>query len=477
MQTCVGHRGEVWSCAVAESRGRLVTGAADNQLRVWRIVPRDEAEAQREDEAPAAGEPAQGGGEGTALDALVAGRPATASALRRLVFMGSLHRDAGEKTAGVRFDSTRTLLAAQSPGKRVEVFRLRDAAEASRKQRRRMQRQREKASRKRERKGGDAAGGEEEGEDAAGEGGRAALVATDEFELHATVATGHKARSVAFSPSGDPTTARLLVALGNNSAAVFGVPRAPAREGSVHEGERQVVLSQQGHRSDVRAVALSSDDSMLASASNGMVKVWNARTGQCIRTLACGFGLCTAFLPGDRHLAVGTKEGTLTVFDLGSGDAVQEEEAHRGAIWSIDVRPDRKGMVTGSADHDVKFWDVRIPPHVPRTPSLDPRCAAAHQRRARPQFELVEGANGAMGLALEHARTLKLSDDVLCVRYSKHRDASKLLVCVALLDSTVKVFFDDSLRFFLSLYGHKLPVMAMDVSDDNALLVRQRAGQ
>lgn len=369
VQTCVGHRGEVWSCAVAETRGRLVTGAADNQLRVWRIVPRDEAEAQRGDDAPAAEAPAQG--EETALDALVAARPATASALQRLVYMGALHRDAGEKTASVRFDTTRSLLAAQSPGKRVEVYRLRDAAEATRKQRRRMQRQREKASRKRAKKGSGES--EKEGKEE-GEGASAALVATDEFELHATVATGHKARSVSFAPSADPTTARLLVALGNNSAAVFGVPRAPPQEGGVHEGERQLVLSQQGHRSDVRAVALSSDDSMLASASNGMVKVWNARTGQCIRTLACGFGLCTAFLPGDRHLAVGTKEGTLTVFDLGSGDAVQEEQAHRGALWSIDVRPDRKGMVTGSADHDVKFWDVSSPPQ------LVPLCGYTQHR-------------------------------------------------------------------------------------------------
>ena len=41
---------------------------------------------------------------------------------------------------------------------------------------------------------------------------------------------------------------------------------------------------------------------------------------------------------------------------------------------------------------------------------------------------------------------------------------------VALLDSTVKVFHDDSLKFFLSLYGHKLPVMSMDISDDGDLL-------
>ncbi len=31
------------------------------------------------------------------------------------------------------------------------------------------------------------------------------------------------------------------------------------------------------------------------------------------------------------------------------------------------------------------------------------------------------------------------------------------MLAVALLDSTVKVFFADSLRFFLSLYGHRLP--------------------
>lgn len=41
---------------------------------------------------------------------------------------------------------------------------------------------------------------------------------------------------------------------------------------------------------------------------------------------------------------------------------------------------------------------------------------------------------------------------------------------VAILDSTVKVFHDDSLKFFLSLYGHKLPVMSMDISDDGTLL-------
>ena len=35
----------------------------------------------------------------------------------------------------------------------------------------------------------------------------------------------------------------------------------------------------------------------------------------------------------------------------------------------------------------------------------------------------------------------------------------------------MQVFFLDSLKFFLSLYGHKLPVLSMDISSDSTLLV------
>lgn len=44
------------------------------------------------------------------------------------------------------------------------------------------------------------------------------------------------------------------------------------------------------------------------------------------------------------------------------------------------------------------------------------------------------------------------------------------LLAVALLDCTIKVFFADSLKFWLSLYGHKLPVLSMDISSDSQLL-------
>ena len=53
-----------------------------------------------------------------------------------------------------------------------------------------------------------------------------------------------------------------------------------------------------------------------------------------------------------------------------------------------------------------------------------------------------------------------MTDDVLSVRVSPNGR----LLAAALLDSTVRIFFADSLKFFLSLYGHKLPVLSMDIS-------------
>ncbi len=70
-------------------------------------------------------------------------------------------------------------------------------------------------------------------------------------------------------------------------------------------------------------------------------------------------------------------------------------------------------------------------------------------------------------MTIQHTRTLKLSDDVLSIRLSPD---GKLLA-VALLDLTVKIFYVDSLKFFLSLYGHKLPVVAMDISFDSRIIV------
>nr|XP_015219591.1 PREDICTED: WD repeat-containing protein 3 [Lepisosteus oculatus] len=167
---------------------------------------------------------------------------------------------------------------------------------------------------------------------------------------------------------------------------------------------------------------------------------FNRSTLQVIRTMACDYALCSLFVPGDRQIVIGTKSGKIQIFDLASGSLLETTDAHNGALWSICLCPDQRGIVTGGADKTVKFW----------------------------QFELVKDKESGQSkrLTVSHTRTLQLDEDVLCVRYSP----DQRLLAASLLDCTVKVFYADTLKFFLSLYGHKLPVLCMDISHDSALI-------
>jgi U3 small nucleolar RNA-associated protein 12 len=68
-------------------------------------------------------------------------------------------------------------------------------------------------------------------------------------------------------------------------------------------------------------------------------------------------------------------------------------------------------------------------------------------------------------------RQLQMAHDVLTLCYSPTKQVDRLLIAAGLLDGTTQLLYDDSLRFFLSLYGHKLPVLTIDISTDCQLLV------
>jgi U3 small nucleolar RNA-associated protein 12 len=217
-----------------------------------------------------------------------------------------------------------------------------------------------------------------------------------------------------------------------------------------------------GHPTGIRSIAISSDDRLACTVSKNVTKIWNVASRTCIQSLspagkkakgANSYGLCTAFLPGNTHVAVGTREGHLLLIDIAAGEVVYVEEgAHEGAIWSLDIRRPSSTdssvtVVTGSADKSVKFWSIES-----QEEGDDDDDAQAGQ----PMFV--------------HTRTLQMTDDVISVRYSHSLDPTKRMVFVSTLDCTIKVFFDDSLKMFLSLYGHKLPALAVDCSDDDVLL-------
>lgn len=104
----------------------------------------------------------------------------------------------------------------------------------------------------------------------------AGLVASDELAPLHEVRTKGKVVAAAFAPeegkAREGELGRVTVVYSNNSVECWAVAEDGAERGFGVQGP--------GHRSDVRALALSADDSLLLSTSNAGAKVWNPRTGE-----------------------------------------------------------------------------------------------------------------------------------------------------------------------------------------------------
>ena len=470
LQTVVGHRSEVLCAAVAlNDQSTLFTGAADGKVRVWSVDAEKSIAAVEETKRPgdAKAEEEEGlgevgnGGNGSSND--------DSDDIVRLegvlvppVAMAGLDGSNGKITSMCVSDEKRVFTCVV--GDKVAAFyKILSDSEVEKKKRRREQRSKSKKRQKVQENSGDNKEEDEEEEEEGKDSERVEV--EDRFSYLWPMRAGGKIRSVALNKKAD----RALLALNNNAIELYDLFITPAQEaeggdagdddeeedgnGSAGPGKTHFALAhavtQQGHRTDVRALALTSDSSTIVSVSNGSTKIWGLHSRVCRRTVECGYGLCAAVVPGNRHVVVGTKEGTLQVVEINSGVILEEIEAHQGAVWSVATRPDGSGIVSGSADHTVKFWDFDI------------RKAAGRRGGA---------AAGGGVLSLVETATATLEDDVLAVKMSP----DGRLLAVALLDNSIKVYKcgeAGELKFFLSLYGHKLPVLTIDISSDSRLLV------
>ncbi|KAG0123733.1 hypothetical protein HOY82DRAFT_582102 [Tuber indicum] len=405
VETHVAHHGECWAMALSPDERGCITAGNGGEMKVWAV-------------------------DTAGLTSRVKGKSDC------LIDRGTIYRQNKDKAISITFHPNSNFVASHGADKSVEIWRIRTEDEVKKALKRKRKRKEGKANKR------DKAEKTEEECD-----NIAYAEVADIFVSYVTVRTGGKVRSVDWTTRGGKDTVQILVACTNNTLEYYDIRKPAKKEGrkeqEVPEYNKLYAVELSGHRTDIRALSLSSDDRMLASASSGALKIWNVRTSTCIRTFECGYALSCSFLPGDKIVVVGTKTGEIELFDVASSAMIESIKAHEASIWSLQVHPDGKSLVTGSADKNAKFWGFEIAQEsIPGT------------KRTTPRLKLVQ------------SRALKLSDDILSVRYSPN---GKLLA-VALLDNTVRVFYVDTLKRLLNLYGHKLPVLSMDISSDSKLI-------
>ncbi|XP_067849056.1 WD repeat-containing protein 3 [Heptranchias perlo] len=417
-KTMVGHRSEVWGLVLFSDEKRIMTGSSDSELRVWDIRYLDEEKEAGQPDVKKIKGPL-GNFEETEEE-LNENREERILTCRKI---GSMFREGRDRVVTLATDLSNKIIACHGTDGVLEIFKILSEEEVNK----RIEKKQKKAKKKAKQK---AVSGESDIDlEPAAE-----RTLKDEVQTVTNIKASGKIRSFNFLlvPNGE---LKVVMLLQNNTVEAYSLNLTV----KTPECTKIARITIAGHRTDARTLAFSSDNIAVLSASAETVKIWNRSTLQCIRTMACEYTLCSLFVPGDRQIILGTKSGKLQLFDLASGNLLESFDAHDGAVWSISLAPDQRGFVTGSADKMVKFWE----------------------------FELVKDENSTQTrLSLNHIRTLQLDEDILSVCYSPNQR----LLAVSLLDCTIKVFYTDTLKFFLSLYGHKLPVLCMDISYDSALI-------
>ena len=142
--------------------------------------------------------------------------------------------------------------------------------------------------------------------------------------------------------------------------------------------EEYCINTFESHVEEVTCLSINSNH-LVSGSQDRTIRVWDLYTGNCIETLDLNFsnlsqssleqhlaeapmktveapviGALQAF---DVALATGTKDGVVRLWDLRSGEVIRTLNGHQDAITCLKF--DTTNIVTGSLDKTVKTWDLR----------------------------------------------------------------------------------------------------------------------
>ena len=116
-----------------------------------------------------------------------------------------------------------------------------------------------------------------------------------------------------------------------------------------------------GHTAAIYSATFSPDGRRIVSASGDRtVRIWDAATGECIRTLKGHTGdvYSASFSPDGHRIVSASWDDTVRIWDAATGECIRTLEGHTEGVYSASFSPDGHRIVSASEDNTVRIWNA-----------------------------------------------------------------------------------------------------------------------
>ncbi|AFZ79761.1 WD repeat domain containing protein [Theileria equi strain WA] len=183
-----------------------------------------------------------------------------------------------------------------------------------------------------------------------------------------------------------------------------------------------------GHSGQITHLSVSHDDTMIMSVAADGLRIWNSYTHHCVKVLPFSSGNSALFLAGNQHALVGSSKGVYALHV----DSCEMYSLNEDQVLKMCLHPNY-ATIAVALKNSVEIYRLKM----------------------QDKKIVLEATNRV---------------DVPDVPTDLHYSPNGQYLAVSLQDSTILTFYADSLRLFLTLYGHKLPVNSIAISSDSTLL-------
>ena len=195
------------------------------------------------------------------------------------------------------------------------------------------------------------------------------------------------------------------VAIESNRSDAVLLPRndlavAADDNGTLHVADLRTGKTRQQkktHRRAIWSVAVDADERFLAAVGeDNKLRCWELPSFELKFESAIGWGVRDVAISPDATFVAGPPaadsshaEGTIGIWDIGTGQCVEVLKGHRNWVMTLAISPDGKHLVSGSENRDTIVWDTE---DWDSTHVLEPRFRSPPQRLAfGPRDEIYIG--------------------------------------------------------------------------------------